>query len=199
MKKPSPTAHLKRLGLVFAVGLVCFVGIKTLATPASWNHDISNWYRLDALEELKKLPIAYGSDNKACKSCHKKTYDKFRKKKHTPVSCESCHGALADHADGTDKKTSKKIGDSPVFYGVPKHLEGKGGTEPVVVDDPRNAGVMWQCWNCHAPTINKPKFFKQFKLDPNDQKFAKHIKFVAGEFKPGTMCLKCHDPHDPTP
>ena len=44
--------------------------------------------------------------------------------------------------------------------------------------------------------INKPAGFPQFKTT---EKFNKHRRFEAGEFKPGTTCFKCHSAHDPTP
>jgi hypothetical protein len=79
MTNPSPRTHLYRLGIVLIVGFVGFVGIVALAAPASWNYEIANWYRTDALEELKAQPMVYGGieeissskRNEACQSCHK--------------------------------------------------------------------------------------------------------------------------------
>lgn len=227
MKKPSPTAHLIRLAAVFAVGFVVFVTAKSLATPATWNHDMANWFRLKSLDDMKKQVPAYANDNAACaKECHEKINKKLRKSPHKGTACDSCHGALADHIDvakvdfetlfsgkyNDEQKTSLKKAAAPLSYGWPAHLqaahEKNGGTVvpegaavPVIVKNPVKAAVMWQCRNCHLEMINKPATFKQFRLDP---KYKKHNAFVSGQVEGQAegqeiMCLKCHDPHDPTP
>lgn len=228
MKKPSPAAHLIRLALVGVVFLVTFLSVKSLATPATWNHDMDNWFRLKSLDDMQQQKPAYANDNKACgKSCHEEIFNKQRKKKHIGVACDSCHGALANHIDiskvelddlikgkfESDQRESLKKAKAPVAYGWPKQLqeahEKNGGTVvpegasvPVVVNDATRASVMWQCRNCHLKMINKPANFKQFRPDP--EKFKKHVEFVSGQVKKkddnkDVMCLSCHDPHDPTP
>jgi len=196
-------------------------------TPASWNHDIDNWYRLDSLEEMKVKQISYG-DNKSCKGCHKKTYKRFRKKKHKRLSCESCHGALALHVNVENleiekvlkgkirKADTEKIADAPLAYGWPAALQAahtkNGGTAipesasasaPVIVKSPVRAAIMWQCRNCHLNMVNKPIGFKQFTPIPEGKKYKKHAALVVGEIQDkrtgDPMCLTCHDPHDPTP
>jgi hypothetical protein len=175
MPNPSPRTHLYRLGFVLIVAFVGFVGIVALAAPASWNYEIVNWYRTDALEELKAQPMVYGGiedmstskRNEACQSCHKEATKTLRKQKHRTLSCESCHGALFDHV-----REGKKIADAMIDRST------------------------WQCLNCHEGFINKPDNFRQFRLT---EEFKKHRDFKAGEFAPGTTCLKCHDGHDPTP
>ena len=225
MKKTSPTAHLVRLGVVFVIFIGVFITAKTVMTPTSWNHDINNWYRLDSLEEMKEKQISYG-DNKSCKGCHKKTYKRFRKKKHKGLSCESCHGALALHINVENldiekvlkgkirKADTEKIADAPLAYGWPAALQAahmkNGGTvipesasAPVIVKSPVRAAVMWQCRNCHLKMVNKPVVFKQFTSIPEDKKYKKHAALVVGEIEDrrtgDPMCLTCHDPHDPTP
>ena len=142
MSNPSPRSHLYRLGILLVVFFVAFLVIKDLATPASWNYE--GWFRGAALEEGKAKPSAYGgivdiavSDrNEACRSCHKDDEKKLRKLKHRTLSCESCHGALADHA-----REGKKTADAPV-------------------DKSRG-----QCMNCHAALISRPKDFPQFTME----------------------------------
>lgn len=166
MNSPSPVTHLYRLGFVLAAVLAIFVTAIMVFTPDSWNYDV--WYRGDSLAENAAEPLAYGGitdikpskRNLACKSCHAEATKQVRKRKHRTVSCEACHGALADHA-----RDEKKIAVAPI-------------------DTSR-----WQCLNCHAPLISRPRDFPQFT-----DEVKKHRKQEEG-----ILCLKCHEAHNPTP
>ena len=185
MNKISPRSHLYRLVIVLVVSFTGFVVIRSYAVPASWNYNA--WYRGDTLKDLKKLPLNYGG-NESCKSCHEEVslvevvenqseeefVDEFEDEienesdekpetvavfEHRTLNCESCHGALADHARGDEK------------------------TGDAIVMDKSN----WQCMNCHRPLISRPADFPQFT-----EEVEKHR-----ELEEETLCMKCHDPHDP--
>ncbi len=168
MTSPSPRSHLYRLGLLLVAAFIVFLGIVAVATPPSWNYDISQWYRLDALKDAAEDPLIHGGitdialskRNDACKGCHQEEHQTFRKLKHRKLSCESCHGALFDHA-----REGKKVAVA-------------------IIDRSRS-----QCLNCHQKLISRPKGFPQFSDDVRKHK----------ELKESTVCLKCHDAHDPTP
>lgn len=172
---PSPRSHLYRLLGLLGIGLASFLAFVYLASPPSWNYDMSYWHRAESLEEMKRQPLIYGGiedistskRNVACKSCHAKVTKEVRKLKHKSVSCESCHGPLSDHV-----REGKKIGEAVIDL------------------------TPWQCENCHLGMINKPASHPQFRTS---EEFKKHRAYVAGEFDPGTTCYKCHDAHDPTP
>jgi hypothetical protein len=140
------------------VFIVAFLVIKDWATPSSWNHEV--WYREASLTEDANKPMLHGG-NDSCKTCHEDVVKETKKLKHKNLSCEGCHGPLANHARGEEK-----IADAEV------------------INQSR-----WQCLNCHAELISKPKDFPQF-TDEVD----KHTTLIEGE-----TCLKCHDAHDPTP
>ena len=169
MTEPSSRTHLYRLVVLMIAGFIVFLGVMVVAAPASWNYEITNWYRADALAELQRQPMVYGGitevssskRNTACQSCHKDDVKDFVKLRHKQLSCESCHGALGDHA--------------------------RDGRKIAVAAIDRERG---QCLNCHAPLANKPRGFPQFTTDEN----RKHETLEAG-----APCLKCHDAHDPTP
>lgn len=174
MRNPSSLSHIYRLGIVLFTALVVFLGIVWIATPASWNYDIGYWFRKDALEDLKKQPMVYGGitdisssrRNQACKSCHKEETRRVKKLKHKALSCESCHGALADHVRDGKKFAAAKVDKS------------RG-----------------QCLNCHAEQINRPKTLPQFSKTGEIGKLVRKHKTLDDK----TLCLKCHDAHDPTP
>jgi hypothetical protein len=160
---PSRYAHLVRLALVLVAFFVVAASVGLWATPASWNYDIDNWYRRDALIDNATQPLIYGG-NESCVECHEPADKQLRKYKHRALSCESCHGALADHV-----------------------REGKR-VAAAVVDTSR-----WQCENCHAEQINRPPDFPQFSKTGDIGKEVKKHKRLDAE----TLCLKCHNAHDP--
>lgn len=158
MTNPSSRSHLYRLGVVLGAAVILFLVIKALATPASWNYE--SWYRGEALTDMASQPLAHGG-NESCLECHQDTVKKVKKFRHKRLSCESCHGALADHVQGGEKIAAANV-----------------------VTESR-----WQCLNCHGELASKPKSYPQFTMAVD-----KHA-----ELEEETVCLKCHDAHDPTP
>lgn len=167
LQGPSYTrfSHLYRLCILFVVFFVVAALVRWWATPASWNYEFDRWYRLDAEKQEASSPLVYGG-NESCKECHAAADKKLNKFHHKKLSCESCHGPLADHV-----REGKKIAAA-------------------IVDRSR-----WQCENCHLEQINRPKGFPQFS------KTGQYGKFVRkhSELDDKTLCLQCHDAHDPTP
>ena len=163
MSAPSPKLHLYRLAVVMGVFFAVALAVRQWATPASWDYQI--WYRADAVRDTALQPLAYGG-NDSCRSCHRETVQMIRQRKHRGLSCESCHGAFADHVED-----AKKVADAKVD------------------------GSRWQCANCHAEQINRPRGFPQFSVDGAIGKFVQKHK----DLDEVTVCTKCHDPHDPTP
>lgn len=134
VSSPSPRSHLNRLGILLAAGFIVFLFVKGWATPSSWDYE--KWYRADSLEEMKQQPLVYGG-NESCEECHEDEYEEALEFDHKTLSCESCHGALADHV-----KDGKKSANA-------------------IVDDKSN----WQCMNCHDKLINRPKDYPQFSKE----------------------------------
>ncbi len=135
MTAPSPRTHLYRLGIVLVLGFVAFLGIRSLATPPSWNYEIAHWFRLDSLEEMKRQPSILGG-NESCQECHEVEHEETVGFEHATLNCESCHGALADHV-----KDDEKFADAIV--------------------DASNA----ECMLCHSQLVSRPKDFPQFTLE----------------------------------
>lgn len=107
---PSPYTHLYRLGALLAIGLVVFLIVKEQAIPESW--DSEAWYRKDSLPLLQEQQPVFGN-NETCAGagCHEdaryliddaQLEHQLRIRwldwaTHKNLSCESCHGPLADH------------------------------------------------------------------------------------------------------
>ena len=133
MSLPGPKAHIVRLAAVLIGAIFAFLVIKEVVTPSSWNY--KDWYRSDALTLNASYEVSYGG-NQSCVTCHEEVNQELAEFKHQALSCESCHGALADHV-----KEGEKIADA-------------------VVDDEST----WQCLNCHDARVSKPENFPQFDL-----------------------------------
>lgn len=164
-KKPTtPWSHLRRLAILLVVFFVGALFLKEWATPADWNYE--GWYREGAISDVASQPLAFGG-NESCESCHQKASKKIRKLAHRGLSCESCHGALADHVKADKKFALAKVDKSN-----------------------------WQCLNCHAEQINRPKGFPQYSEAGEIGKLVRKHKDIK---EAGKKCLKCHDAHDPKP
>lgn len=161
MSNPSPKSHLYRLGAVLILFAVGFLTVKSWATPDSWDYE--HWYRGDALKDNAALPIIYGG-NDSCQTCHESVNEELAEYRHKTLSCESCHGALADHV-----RMDKKFADAKV-------------------DRSR-----WQCQNCHAERINRPSDLPQFsKTGEIGKEVKKHQKL--DDKTPCLKCHEAHDP-----
>lgn len=130
MSNPSPRSHLYRLGAILVVFFVGAAFVRQWATPDSWNYQ--GWFREDAIVLALEEPLVYGG-NESCIACHADVNREVLRWPHRGLSCESCHGALADHVVANAKVAAASID-----------------------------GSVGQCMNCHTPLISKPKDFPQF-------------------------------------
>jgi hypothetical protein len=173
MKNPSRFTHLYRLGAVGIVALVVFLALAYVLSPTSWNYELSYWHRADSLPEMEQQAMVYGgiedmgtkTRNEACTSCHENIVKSFTKKKHKKLSCESCHGAMADHAQG-----GEKTAEAPID---------------------RSTG---QCQNCHEDLVNKPRRFPVFETTEKYIKHNEFVDGAFPEGTTCLKCHDAHDP-----
>jgi len=144
-------SHLLRLGIIAAAGLVGFITFRIMATPPSWNTEV--WYRADSLKEIRDLPQAYGG-NASCNPCHGQELSVQLGPGHLGLSCESCHGALADHVTG-----EIKTGDA------------------VVITESE-----WQCMNCHREQINRPANFPTYRYQHSENRVRRQKSERGGRY-----------------
>ncbi len=101
--------HLKRMGLVLLGVIVIVVIAKNVFTPRTfgrYGHD-----RAAYIDEEISRPLVHETDA-SCKQCHEWDFEYHAKGKHRVVSCEFCHGPLAEHV-----KNGKVIGYLKVHKG----------------------------------------------------------------------------------
>jgi uncharacterized CHY-type Zn-finger protein len=116
--------HLFRLAAIFAAGTLVFLVAKAEMRPKDFGK--YGHYRPASVDEIRARPIAYAGQ-KACADCHSDIVATRAAARHKAIACESCHGPLAKHADGSDE------------------------VKPVLPDG------RTLCARCHAAKTGKPK------------------------------------------
>jgi len=122
------SAHLIRVAVVFLLGAVVFMALRAAVIPRSFGQ--FGPYRGKALLEMEAKPVKYAG-HEVCEGCHPDIAETKTKGVHARVSCETCHGALAGHAD--EPATVK----------------------PVLPDFAK------LCLRCHSENVSKPHGFPQ--------------------------------------
>ena len=120
--------HLIRMAGLFAAGIVAFLLLRWMMVPADFGQ--LGHYRTGALADNMARPLKFAGQA-ACVECHTDIAEVRAKGRHAHVACESCHGALAAHAENPDGVIPKR-------------------------PDPRKT-----CIICHTASISKPKSFPQ--------------------------------------
>jgi len=189
MNKISPKTHVYRLVVVLVVFVIGFLVIRSYAIPDTWNHHV--WYRGGNQEDLKQLPLIHGG-NDSCKPCHE---DVSLTEVVEEQGTEEFADEFADESeDEIDEESAEEPETEMVFehktlncescHGpLADHVKGDKKIGDAVVMDKSN----WQCLNCHRPLISRPAKFSQFT-----EEVEKHR-----DLDKKTLCMKCHDPHDP--
>lgn len=120
--------HLARMAGLFVVGIAAFLLLRWMFVPSDFG--VLGHYRAGAVTDNMSRPIKFAGQQ-ACVECHTDIAELRAKGRHAKVSCESCHGALAAHAQNPD------------------------GVKPVKPDARKT------CVICHTASIAKPKTFPQ--------------------------------------
>jgi hypothetical protein len=120
--------HLVRMVGLFVVGIAVFLVVRWMLVPSDFG--LLGHYRAGAVTDNMARPVKFAGQQ-ACVECHTDVAEVRAKGKHAKVACESCHGALAAHAQNPDGVKPKR-------------------------PDPRRT-----CIICHTASISKPKTFPQ--------------------------------------
>lgn len=142
--------HLLRLAALFAAGIAVFVVVRLLLVPADYGR--LGPYRAGAIAQNRTRAIAYAGEV-ACVACHTDVEELRKTNAHARVSCESCHGPLAAHADDPavavvrpDPRATCAVCHRPNAAKPP-------GFATVVFAEHADEGP---CTTCHAPHAPRP-------------------------------------------
>src|SRR3954463_11376588 len=104
MKRFKDVEHLLRLAALFAGGLLVFGVARAEFVPKGFG--TLGHYRASAIDDVRKKPIEHAGQA-ACAQCHGDIVDLRAKARQKSISCESCHGPLARHAEDPGQLTPK--------------------------------------------------------------------------------------------
>lgn len=138
--------HLFRLAAIFAFGVLSFLIFKAEMRPADFGRD--GHYRPASVDDIAARPISYAGQT-ACAECHTDTVETRALARHKSVACESCHGPLAKHADGTDEAKPVRPDGKTLCARCHAAKTGKPKRYPIV-DIKEHAGDE-SCLTCHKP------------------------------------------------
>jgi len=142
--------HLIRLAIAMAIALVVFVILRGALVPRSFGQ--YGHYRGAAIAEVASRPIAFAGHD-TCEACHTDVADQKKLGKHVVVACETCHGALARHADDPSSVQPKKLDTAVLCARCHEANSAKPKNFPQVATADHSGGIA--CDTCHQP--HRPK------------------------------------------
>ena len=146
MKRFKDVEHLVRLAALFAAALLVFTIARAALIPADFGK--LGHYRASAIDDVRAKPLMHAGQA-ACAECHSDVVDLKAKARHKGIACESCHGPLATHADGTTPEKPKLPVATPLCIHCHAANTGKSKRYPTV-DIKEHAGTE-SCLTCHKP------------------------------------------------
>lgn len=138
--------HLLRLAALFAAGLLVFSIARAEFVPAGFGK--YGHYRAGAVDDIRAKTPNYAGQT-ACADCHVDIVQLRSQARHRGISCESCHGPLAKHANAPDELKPKLPEARPLCVHCHAANTGKPKQYPTV-NIKEHAGDE-SCLTCHKP------------------------------------------------
>jgi uncharacterized CHY-type Zn-finger protein len=140
------TAHLSRVVLLLAIGLIAFLLVRRAIIPAEfgkWGH-----YRPGTLDDVRARQIKFAG-REACEACHADQLEAKSKGKHANLGCEACHGALARHAEDPAAVVPQLPDTAVLCARCHEANSAKPKGFPQVIAAEHSSGL--PCNTCHKP------------------------------------------------
>ncbi len=162
------------VGGAAVLSVVLFVG-----AAMAWNPYLDYTLHRDVnARQWAVLPLSF-TDSDTCKQCHEPERSRLIFASHRSIGCQSCHGALAEHAAAGKEATAEQV-------------QVRVPTDEV-------------CVRCHAAASGRPKGFKQIVpgqhyvnqcLECHDPHtgIANRPPVVQHPLENLPPCLTCHGP-----
>jgi hypothetical protein len=138
--------HLIRPAVLLLAGVVAFIAVRAAVLPKDFGR--LGHYRPGAIEVARSKPIHYAGQD-ACVACHDTQATARAAGKHARVSCEICHGPLAQHAGDPSALKPKLPDTSTLCARCHESDPAKPKTFPQVVTAEHSGGAA--CNDCHKP------------------------------------------------
>lgn len=146
MKNFRDSEHLFRVAAVFLAGIAVFAVVRSSFVPRSFGE--YGHYRGDAIGEIASLPTSFAG-HATCETCHADVLEPKKTGKHVGVSCEACHGPLANHADDPGNVVPAKLDAAVLCVKCHEANPAKPSWFKQVVSTEHSAGL--SCDTCHQP------------------------------------------------
>lgn len=137
--------HLFRLSAIFLAAVVVYFIARALLVPADFG--VYGHYRAGAVDEVAALPIVHAGQQ-ACAGCHSDIVEIKAGARHVAISCETCHGPQAAHAEAPDTLKPKLPEMAGLCVGCHAARTGKPKQYPTVVVEEHAGGE--NCATCHT-------------------------------------------------
>ena len=145
--KAKYNTHVIRIVVILIVAGIAGIGVRAMMIPDSFGR--YGHYRADAIQDEMNREIRNGT-NVSCRPCHPYIKEMHFSGVHRTVSCEFCHGPVADH-----------IQDNKVIAKLPKKQGGE---------------IRALCLRCHNQIIRaRPKEAIKMVAMPDHLK-EKHVQ-----------------------
>jgi hypothetical protein len=158
------------LAFVLAIVLIGVLAVSVVGAALAYDQFGAHFAR--NARQWASLTPQYAADSNVCSSCHQTEFSKWQVSRHVVVGCQTCHGALAEHASTAPVPESAEAIDQ-AESGEASPLPLEGAPKPIPPTDSL-------CTVCHLTRVGHPQGFPT--VNP-----AVHY--------PGTDCLQCHDVH----
>lgn len=146
MKESRIPQQLIPLGILFTVVLAGYLVVRAILVPPTFGDH--GHYRAAAVDQIKALPVSFAG-TKACLDCHSDVYDLKQQSPHRGLSCESCHGAAAAHAEAPDETKPTVPSGRDLCILCHGYLESRPSGFPQIISATHNPGK--SCMTCHNP------------------------------------------------
>lgn len=143
--------HLVRLALLFAAGIALFLVLRALLVPPSFGE--LGHFRTGAIADNAARPPVFAG-RKACAECHSEVADELHGDAHAAIGCESCHGALAVHADDPETAAPPALDARALCRLCHAALAARPASHPQVDAEAHSEGN--SCTDCHSPHAPTP-------------------------------------------
>jgi hypothetical protein len=168
----SPLGWAKYGAIALGLAILLVAALAVGAVAAATFYDQYGAHQERNARAWASLTPQYAAGSDVCAGCHATEFGKWADSKHVAVGCQTCHGALAEHAATAPVPESAAAIDAAEAGAAPAPSLATG-VEPIPPTDSL-------CTVCHQKTLGRPTGF--YQVDP-----ATHY--------PGTSCLQCHDVH----
>lgn len=145
--------QIKRLLVPFILAIVILVGARHFLVPKTFGK--FGHYRAAAIDEIANQKIQYVGQS-ACVECHEDIAGEKGKSYHKDVSCETCHGASAEHVENPSEHKPhlpKDRGEKCLL--CHEYLVARPTGFPQIVEKTHNPVKL--CISCHKPHDPTPK------------------------------------------